>query len=148
VNQQRQFWVRGGLVVIAGLLVVGGGWVLVTYPPADYDFYPKCVLHQSTGLHCTGCGLTRSASSLLRGDLSQALAYNQLLVFFLPYLTYYFVRVMWRWYHGIRPMVPYAVAVNPWIMRFFVVVLVGFTILRNVPVEPFTWLAPHELPGR
>lgn len=38
-----------------------------------------CVLRLFTGLPCPGCGLTRAAAALLRGDLSASLHYHPLL---------------------------------------------------------------------
>ena len=43
-------------------------------------FFPACPFHTLTGLYCPGCGSQRSFSSLLHGNILQALQYNVLLI--------------------------------------------------------------------
>ena len=49
-----------------------------------------CLFKYLTGIDCPGCGLTRAALSLLKGDVRAAAGYN-VMVFSLPLLfVYYF----------------------------------------------------------
>lgn len=138
--------VRGALFVGALGLVVFGLFVVSIYPPTDDSYYPKCTLHQYTGLHCPGCGLTRSVFSLLHGDFSQALAYNVLWPIIFPLMLWGIGTAIWNTYspnHSIRITLPrVVVAIWPWAL---VIALLAFGILRNIPAYPFDLLAPHEL---
>jgi hypothetical protein len=66
---------------------------------------------------------------LLNGNLERALALNPLLVLALPFLGLLVLRPRWCY--------------RVWVPWFAFVVLVGYGILRNIPVWPFDLLAPH-----
>src|SRR5688572_14934440 len=85
LGRRHRVLVRGALAAGAVLLAGAGAFVLATVPPTAASFYPKCLSHLLLGIHCPGCGLTRTAHSLLNGRLAQAFAYNPLLVLLSPY---------------------------------------------------------------
>ncbi|MGL6074260.1 MAG: DUF2752 domain-containing protein [Fimbriiglobus sp.] len=145
VNVSSRFLVRGGVIAIAAILLGALLWGVATFPPTEYSFYPQCTLHRFTGLHCTGCGFTRSLSSTAQGDFSQAFAYNPILPLIAPYFLMMGCRSAVRWVRGITPTIPRVMPVNRWVVRALVTLMILFTLLRNVPVEPFTILAPHQL---
>ena len=145
MTPRRRLLVRGSLagMALAGVAVVL--WVVARFSPSEYTFFPKCLFYAVTGWHCIGCGLTRSAHSWLNGDVSQGLAWHSLSFIIFPYLAWNALLALWRWVWGPNPnrrrwMAP------PWLLWTFVWLLFGFWIARNIPVEPFTLLAPHELP--
>lgn len=127
-----------GLAVAGAAVVIYAAAVL---PPADTPLYPKCVLHQLTGLHCPGCGTARAAHAALNGEVRQAVAYNPLVPVVLPVVGVALARSVWTWAAG----VPLRPARRRWPMRLLLVVVIAFGVLRNVPVYPFTLLAPHRL---
>ena len=67
------------------------------FDPQGQFFYPRCWLHQSTGLLCPGCGATRALHALLHGDLRTAWTLNPLAVALLPVGLAYGVRAAWAW---------------------------------------------------
>ena len=137
------FAVRGALVLMAVLFTAGVVYVLATTPPTPDSFYPKCTLYQATGIHCPGCGAGRAAHAALNGRLAQAFAYNPVAVVLLPVVGVVILLQLGRWLTGRKP--PRAFVLDGrWIM-LLAVVLILFMVLRNVPVYPFTLLAPHEL---
>src|SRR5690242_18001165 len=70
-----------GFVVLALAL---GMIVLYRFNPAQYGFYPRCALYETTGLLCPGCGCLRALHQLLHGNVVQAFRFNALLVLSLP----------------------------------------------------------------
>src|SRR5436190_19023711 len=82
--RRRRLLLLAAAVVLPPLLVV-----LYRFPPAQTGWYPGCLFHRLTGLHCPGCGGTRCAHALLHGDLPQALAYHVLFPFLLPFLLFW-----------------------------------------------------------
>jgi hypothetical protein len=116
--------------------------VLYAFPPAEHSFYPRCLFHDLTGLHCPGCGGTRCAHALLHGDVAQAAAYNALVLLFLPYLALHAVNALWYGATGRRAFRVWAPA---WWPRAVVVAVVLFWVARNLPWAPFTLLAPHAI---
>ena len=65
---------------LALVLAAGAGAAALLAPllPAIAPFVPACPFHALTGLPCPGCGATRAALALARGDLGGALAWNPL----------------------------------------------------------------------
>lgn len=135
--------IRGTIFV---LLIIGGSalaYGIAAYPPNDQSFYPRCQLHSLTGLHCPGCGLTRSVHSLLNGHLEQAIAWNPLALILVPLLGFLLLRSLlsWAW----EKPIPSTIRYPAWTAAVIGTVLVLFGILRNLPIEPFSRLAPHEI---
>ena len=143
-RQQRV--VKAGILGVVSLLLGSAAYVLVTFPPAGSPYYPKCQLHSLTGLHCPGCGMTRFAAALLHGDLPQAAAYNALGIVALPFVAVWVLQHVWAWLWGVTPRRWFTPKWYSRVSAVFVAVLAVFFVLRNVPVAPFTLLAPHELP--
>ena len=142
---RQQRLVKGGILAVGAALLGIAGTVLATFPPSEMSFYPKCQLHSLTGLHCPGCGLTRFASAVLRGDLSQAAAYNAVGMVAVPIAALWGLQQVWAWLWGVRPRRWFSPKSHSRATAVFLAVLAVFFVLRNVPVEPFTLLAPHEL---
>lgn len=67
---------RTRLLMVAPLLAVG---FLAAAPTTD-DGPTVCPFALITGTACPGCGMTRAAGYLLRGDLSSALRYHPLVI--------------------------------------------------------------------
>src|SRR3954447_20165 len=59
--------------------------VLYWFNPAQFGFYPRCALYETTGLLCPGCGSLRAIHQLLHGHLAAAFQLNALLVLGLPF---------------------------------------------------------------
>jgi hypothetical protein len=113
--------------------------VLYRFDPLQASFYPRCPLYLFTGLYCPGCGALRAGHALLHGELVAALGYNLFFVLAVPvfaYLAASRVREAWTG----RPLPTKRLpAPGVWAV---VCVLIAFSILRNLPYEPFSILAP------
>jgi hypothetical protein len=138
----RRRLVRGSLL----LLLAGGAavlvYVLATVPPTPDSWYPGCMLHATTGLHCPGCGLTRAVHAALNGNFTQALAYNVLAPLLLPLVALAAGSSLWHWAWGTTPR---SYKPRTWVPAVLGIVMFLFVVLRNIPVYPFTLLAPHEI---
>ena len=107
---------------------MAAGIVMYFHYPALMRYFPPCPFRFVTGLHCPGCGATRAAYHLLHGDLAGAARCNLL---FLPALG----SLLWLCLRKKETL-------HPAVLTVFIVVAVLFWILRNLPWEPFTLLAP------
>ena len=103
-------------------------------------YFPKCMFYTFTGFHCPGCGSQRAFIALLHGDILTAMHNNLLLLFFLPFLFY----ILFIFLHNLF-------IANKWQTKVFktvlsakqvLIIVLLFLILRNIPVYPFTLLAP------
>jgi hypothetical protein len=143
---RRRRLVRFGLLAVLAVLAVGALLLVAAHHPADYTIFPKCHLYLLTGLHCPGCGLTRSVHALLNGRFSQALAYNVLSPVILPLIAISVTRSLWLWAWGAEAKPGRGPRRWPaWVPVLLTVVLLAYGVARNIPYHPFTLLAPHEL---
>ena len=125
----------------AGVLAVGAGALVVGYfNPTTAGFFPACPLYTLTGIHCPGCGLTRGFHALLHGDVLAALHYNALLPFFAVVFGFLFVSLILI---AVRGRGFSRSIFQPWAVYGFLILAAAFFVLRNVPLYPFTLLAPQ-----
>ncbi len=124
--------------LLAAPVAVLGVWALRRFDPnaVGSPFLP-CLFHTFTGLYCPGCGLTRALHALVHGDLVQMLAMNPLLPVLIATLP---LLVLHGW--GYRLAVPRPVLQTLLSARFWIGLILGYGVLRNLPWWPFTWLAP------
>ena len=96
--------------------------------PAQSGWFPPCPVHAVTGLACPGCGSLRAVHRLLHGHVMEAMAMNPLMVLSIPVLLAFVLRP--------------SLARHPAVPKAVLVVVLLYTLLRNIPVHPFTLLAP------
>lgn len=99
---------------------------------------PGCIFRRFSGLNCPGCGGTRAALALLAGDLPRALLMNPLLVVVCGAALVLGLRAVWRERRGRVPEFP--LVSWRWGVAMGLIVL-AFTILRNLPWWPLAWMA-------
>ena len=129
---------RVGYVALIALGFAGVA-VLYTFDPRNPGTYPICPFLGLTGFHCPGCGTLRALHQLLHGNVVAALGYNPLTFLSLPFIAYSFTDGAMRAFrikNLRRVFIP-----HQYIWALFMAV-VAFWLLRNVPVEPLTVLAP------
>jgi hypothetical protein len=98
-----------------------------------------CFFHQFTGLYCPGCGGTRAVILLSRGDILGALRMNPFTLTLIAAVAASLIHCLVRG-RGINYTGKNGrggVAIASFVLAFFV--------LRNIPVAPFTYLAPRPL---
>lgn len=84
--------------------------------------------------------MTRAAWACLDGNFAQAFRLNPLLMTLLPLAVLAFMIEILGWVRG-RPL-PFRLHLGRKSGGLLVAILVLFWILRNIPVWPFTLLAP------
>lgn len=102
---------------------------------------PPCIFHELTGLHCFGCGSGRALLALLRLDLYAAFRFNPLFILFLPFLSYYLLKVYVGFVFG-WDLLPFPKRIGFGVGVAVLVTVLAFGVLRNLPFFPFTLLAP------
>ncbi|MFQ6028070.1 MAG: DUF2752 domain-containing protein [Dehalococcoidia bacterium] len=112
---------------------------LYTRDPAEPGVFPPCPWLTLTGYHCPGCGTLRASHQLLNGHLLTAFGLNPLTLLSLPFVGYAFLSALVLASGGRR--LPLISLPASWIWALPVMVVL-FWVLRNLPVYPFTWLAP------
>ena len=116
--------------VACGCLLAAAAAIVTVLDPSQTPLSPPCPWRTVTGLWCPGCGLTRAAHHLLRGDVTTALRYNALVVPVLAAIALSW----WTWLSatrvtGARPSRPMSLT---WISVAGAAALC-FAIVRNLP---------------
>lgn len=132
-----------GIATLVAVSVLGvlALWLRGADLAAPPRFLPRCAFFEVTGWFCPGCGNTRAAHALLHGDLAEALRQNAFSVIALPF----FLLFVWEaWIAWMAPGRSRRKLFHPrqWQLVFTIAALIAFTILRNLPWAPFSWLAP------
>jgi hypothetical protein len=100
-----------------------------TVDPNTPGHYPVCPLLHYTGLYCPGCGGLRSAYAVVHGEFGTALGLNALAV-----VGYGLFAVLWTvWLVRAVRGRPFAVRLRPAHWWAVGVVVLAFTVVRNLP---------------
>jgi hypothetical protein len=108
--------------------------------PSGATPFPVCPFYAITGLYCPGCGTLRCLHSLLRADLRGAFGFNAVTVLLTPMLVVAWLSVGIAGIAGRQP--PRLWNAPRWTTWAIAVAVGSFWILRNVPLAPFSWMAP------
>lgn len=116
--------------------------VLYLASPESTPYFPKCLFHLATGLHCPGCGAARCFHSLANGEVRQAAAYNVLVLSAVPFLVYAGLQAL---HARLQNRSHRDWKMPTWLTWSLVVVVVAFGIVRNLDFEYCRLFAPHRL---
>ena len=125
-----------GAVILALLLL---GLVFYFYqnnPAHSNTIYSKCFVNNVTGFNCPGCGGQRALHALLHFNFKQAAQLNVFIFIFIPLLGYLFLKAI------LAPFQVQLPDLSPSYKSIIIilVLLIVFTIIRNLPYYPFTLL--------
>jgi hypothetical protein len=122
--------------------------------PAREALIPPCIFNKLTGLYCPGCGSMRALHAALHGNLAQALDFNALAVFLIPFLVYSTGRMILQGlaspesghrrasrFQGVAAALDGAFG-RAYSGPVVLVAVICFWVARNLPWSPFTILAP------
>lgn len=99
----------------------------------------RCPFHLVTGFHCPGCGSQRAAHDLLHFRIGEALQHNvMMVVVVLLIVSKIYALISKRFF----PRYYYNLGHKSYFTIGLVGVIFVYWILRNIPIEPFTHLAP------
>lgn len=131
-NGKTANWIYFGVAVV----LIG---IYFTFDPTQNHLFPSCPFHSLTGLYCPGCGSQRAFHSLLHLDIQKAFSFNALFVPIGMIVGYHWFV---QFYNRItsRDMRNFIYDTKFPLVILGIVLL--FWILRNIPIEPFSSLAP------
>ena len=105
---------------------------------------PPCPFYILTGLYCPGCGAGRCVTALFRFRFYAAFRYNPLMVIALPFVAYYLCKVYFGFVFG-RDVLPVPKIRGRALGVAVLIAVMAYWLLRNVPLYPFTLLAPTAI---
>jgi hypothetical protein len=120
-------------------LVAAGAVFFYFVNPVSSRLLPPCPFLWATNCYCPGCGAARAFHATVRGDLGAAFGYNPLLMLALPAFVYVYLSFLSSELFGRRLPTPNSLRAWTWIIP---IVIGVYWVARNLPWEPFTYLAP------
>ena len=102
-----------------------------------------CPLHKYTGCYCAGCGGTRAMFALLKGDPGGSWRMNPVVLIGLSLALVYGACQLLRKSRFGRTTLLSRLSFPASARWCLLGLAMLFMILRNIPVAPFTALAPH-----
>jgi hypothetical protein len=130
-------------IAVAACVCGGASAFLYAVDPARHAVYPQCLLYNTTGIYCAGCGATRAIHALLHGRVIEALHDNALFVAALPLLCYVAGGyVLTAWLANAWPEIHLDGRKTARRGIAILLLMAAFMLLRNLPGAPFAWLRP------
>lgn len=121
------------------LATAGGLTVVYFFDPRNPGPYPICPFFGLTGCYCPGCGTLRALHQLLHGNPVAAFGYNPYSMLVLPAVAYSLAVSGLRAY---RLPAPPRLDLSDRAVWALLAAILAFWLLRNLPMAPFTVLAP------
>jgi len=130
---------------LAALFIAAVGLVLLrAFDPARSWIFPPCPVHYLTGCYFPGCGSLRAIHALLHGDVHRAWAMNPLTIVLLPFVAYgLFSEIL----VGLRGRGLPQPRLSSSAIYALGCMIVLFGVIRNLPLVPFSLLAPGAMLG-
>ena len=141
VRIQQNGKMRIALVLCAGAVCAVGALYLYHHDPYSYPL--PCIFYLLTGLYCPGCGAGRACYSILHLRFKDAFAYNPLMTILIPLICLYIAARLIDWMVTGGNHVDKRISVK--LLAWILVIVFVYGALRNIPVFPFTLLAPGGL---
>jgi hypothetical protein len=130
-------------IVLGACACAGASLFVYAVDPSRHAVYPQCLLYNTTGIYCAGCGATRAVYALLHGRVLTALHDNALFVAALPWLLFVAgTYLLNAWRANAWPEVFFDGRKLAWRGALALVVMIAFMVVRNLPGSPFEWLRP------
>ena len=136
-NKSLKLRILAGVGIPLGILILAVYALLIGKTP-------PCMFYKLTGLLCPGCGSGRFMLALLHFDFYAAFRYNPLLFISFPLIAYYSARLYISYVFG-KDLLPFPEIKNHWFGITVTAIVIAYWILRNIPVFPFTLLAPNAI---
>ncbi len=140
-TEAPRFSIRERLLAAAGIFIIFCGSLYVWFfNPTTEGIFPTCPLLTLTGLACPGCGLTRGFHALFHGEFLTALGFNAMLPIYAAVFLYLLASMFLTALRG--RSLPMTKIFHPLALSGFLIVMISFAVLRNLPFYPFTLLYP------
>lgn len=127
-------------VFILLTVAVTGSLLYFYFDPSLNKFFPPCPFFTLTGLYCPGCGSQRALHDILHGHISAAADHNILFVLFLPLILFSAGVTMNNIFN--KKKITQRIFNSTAFTLAVLISVILFWIFRNIPVEPFPYLAP------
>lgn len=121
------------------LLFISIAFLYFFVSPFSSNYFPKCIFYSCTGYYCPGCGSQRAAHNLLHLNFKEVIQQNILFLGGVIAFIYYIFITLSNTFFNTNYKNILTKRLFLWLV---VIIIILFTVLRNIDKEPFIWLAP------
>ena len=139
---RRKGWWKTLPILMVTVLVGAVIFISQYEPVANKQYYPQCGFKKVTGYDCPGCGGLRATHAITQGNIAGAFRFHPGFVLSLPIVGYLFVLWVREWRRTGEMPVPLSQPECHRPLTRIAILFVSIGIVRNIPVKPFTLLAP------
>lgn len=121
------------------LALLGMLALYVFWNPSKTNLFPSCPFYSVTNIYCPGCGSQRATHQILNGNIIEGIRHNYmigLLAIVLLYQAFIFIT------NKILNKNTANLLHKSKVTMSILIIVILFWILRNIPMFPFTELAP------
>ena len=146
VKTVYKYSVRSKVIISAAivLFLVAGIILIRAYDPyfaKERGAHLECYFNTITGYYCPSCGISRMLYELSHFNFINAIRNNAFFFFiFSPIVGY--ISIKYYLYFLFEKDILPGIRFNKWLIIIAVLLFIIFTIVRNIPSEPFNFLAP------
>lgn len=123
------------MLIIPALIIIFG--VVAIWLKLNTPYSIKCPIHETLGIYCVTCGITRQIIALIHLDIYQAFRYNIFTAVMILPLTFLYILQFIKIYKTNKLE---SIKSLDKIMITILILAIIFLILRNT--KWFSWLAP------
>ncbi len=119
----RGLWAAFGILILITLAITlrqtgGLGWI------------PGCLFREMSGYQCPGCGMTRSTTAALNGDIREAVRLNVIGMIILPITMLWISLKVIAWVKGTEPQTSGKAQI--WAAGCLGMILIAWGFIRNL----------------
>lgn len=141
----KKLWVRKILFILTCFILLIIVFLYLAVDPAKNPLTPRCFFRYFTNFYCPACGMTRSLYHAIHGRFGLAFSFNLLWPLFVVFICFSFYLWFYFLISGKNPFNKnsfFLGSKHQFLQWIVVITIITFWILRNIPVYPFTLLAP------
>lgn len=125
--------------IIFGVIFLGILPLYFVFNPTEFNLFPDCPFYKLTGFYCTGCGSQRAFHDLLHLNIAGTIGHNALFLPSILLVAYHFIIKYLEFKNEKNYKNLLYARYTPLII---LLVMVVFTVSRNIDIHPFRILAP------
>ena len=147
-NKVYKYSIKSKIIVTAAIaLFVVAGFILIrAYDPyfaKERGAHLECKFNTLTGLYCPSCGISRMLYEISHFNFINAIR-NNAFFFFIFFPAVIYISIKYYLYFILEKDILPGIKINKWLIIAAALLFIIFTIVRNIPSEPFNFLAPLE----
>lgn len=137
-NNSRNIILKiGATVLLFAIFII---YFYQNNPSDEGSSFLRCPSNLLFNINCPGCGTQRAIHHILHLEMIDALRFNALFVLSSPIILAVILIMIYNFIFNKSVQIP--IISNKYILISILIIIIGFGVLRNISIYPFTLLSP------